>query len=193
MTSQIGSLVNVKELASTVRANEKTIKHYLFYLEQTFILKKVTPYYRNIRSEITKSPIYYFVDVGLRNWLLGLFGLPEIPSPLSGFLFENVVFNTLRSQAELTPMQIHFWRTKDQAEVDFILEKGLEVIPVEVKYAKLSKMKIPRSFRSFLAKYKPKKGYMVHAGNKEEQEEINNAKIKLLPYFKLLLDEVVVK
>lgn len=193
MTSQIGSLVNVKELASTVRANEKTIKHYLFYLEQTFILKKVTTYYRNIRSEITKSPIYYFVDVGLRNWLLGLFGLPEIPSPLSGFLFENVVFNTLRSQAELTPMQIHFWRTKDQAEVDFILEKGLEVIPVEVKYAKLSKMKIPRSFRSFLAKYKPKKGYMVHAGNKEEQEEINNAKIKLLPYFKLLLDEVVVK
>ncbi|MCL5072906.1 MAG: ATP-binding protein [Actinobacteria bacterium] len=190
MASQIGSLVNVSELASTVGVDKKTIKHYLFYLEQTFIIRKVTPYYRNIRSEITKSPIYYFADVGLRNWLLGLFGLPEIPSPLSGSLFENVVFNTLRSQTELTPTQIHFWRTKDQAEVDFILEKGLEVIPVEVKHTKLSKMEIPRSFRSFLAKYKPVEGYVVHAGNKEGQEKADGTRIELLPYFKLLLQRI---
>ena len=144
IASQIGSLVNVAELASTVGIDKKTIKQYLYYLEKTFIITKVTPYFRNTRSEITKSPIYYFVDIGLRNWLLGLFGLHEIPSPLSGYLFENVVFNTLRNQIELSPIKIHFWRTKDQAEVDFIIEKGLEVIPVEVKHTKLSKIEITR-------------------------------------------------
>lgn len=190
IASQIGNLVNVSELASTVGVDEKTIKRYLFYLEQTFIMTKVTPYFRNTRSEITKSPIYYFVDVGLRNWLLGLFGLPEIPSPLSGYLFENVVFNTLRSQTELSPTQIHFWRTKGQAEVDFILEKGLEVIPIEAKYTKLSRMEIPRSFRSFLTRYRPTKGYMVYVGNKEERETVENTKIELLPYFKLLFQGI---
>src|SRR3989344_8336524 len=121
LASQIGSLVNVSELASTVGIDEKTIKHYLFYLEQTFLIQKVTPYFRNTRSEVTKAPIYYFVDIGLRNWLLGLFGLPEIPQPLTGHSFENVVFNTLKTQVELSPTQIHFWRTKDQAEVDLAL------------------------------------------------------------------------
>lgn len=174
------------ELSSTINLNEKTIKNYLWYLEQTFIIKKVTPYFKNTRSEITKSPIYYFVDVGLRNWLLGLFGLPEIPSPLSGHLFENIVFNTLKNHLEMSPTQIHFWRTRDQAEVDFVLEKGLEVIPLEAKYTNLSKLKIPRSLRNFLTKYKPTKGYVVHSGNEEAEEIIENTTITLIPYYKLI-------
>lgn len=182
--SQIGSLVNITELSSTIGIDEKTIKHYLWYLEQTFIIKKITPYFSNTRSEITKSPIYYFYDAGLRNWLLGLFGLPEIPTPLSGHLFENVVFNILRIKIELTSTQIHFWRTRDQAEVDFILEAGLEIIPVEAKYTKMQKPEITRSYRNFLARYKPKKGYIVHLGEKFEKEE-EGTKIYVLPFYGL--------
>ena len=193
IASQIGSLVNIDELSSTVGIDKKTIKKYLYYLEKTFIITKVTPYFRNKRSEITKSPIYYFVDIGLRNWLLGLFGLPEIPLPLSGYLFENVVFNTLKSLVEFLPIQIHFWRTKDKAEVDFILEKGLEVIPVEVKHTRFSKIKITRPFRSFLAKYRPAKGYVVHVGNRDERKTVEDTDVELLSYFKLLFKKDVVK
>lgn len=162
LASQIGGLINFSELSSTINLNERTVKHYLSYLEQTFIIKKVTPYYRNIRKEITKAPVYYFCDTGLRNWLLGLFGLPEIPSQLSGHLFENMVFNLLCARLSDDPVQIHYWRTRDQAEVDFILEKGLEVVPVEVKYKKQKDSSVPRSFRNFLSKYHPKKGYIIH-------------------------------
>ncbi|OGG31314.1 ATPase [Candidatus Gottesmanbacteria bacterium RIFCSPLOWO2_01_FULL_46_9] len=190
IASQIGSLVNMVELSSTISIDQKTIKNYLFYLEQTFIIKKVTSYYRNTRKEITKAPMYYFVDVGLRNWLLGLFGLAEIPTPLSGHLFENVVFNTLKFQTELTPTQIHFWRTRDQAEVDFVLETGLEVIPVEVKYTKLIKPEIPRSFRNFITKYKPKNGYIVHLGG-SLQEHIGETRISFLPYPEIISRNLV--
>ncbi|MBI2028974.1 ATP-binding protein [Candidatus Gottesmanbacteria bacterium] len=181
IASQIGSLVNISELASTVNLDQKTTKHYLWYLEQTFILKKVTPYFRNIRKEITKAPIYYFLDNGLRNWLLGLFGLSQIPTPLSGHLFENIIFNILRQQINLSPTQIHFWKTRDQAEVDFILETGLEVIPIEVKHTKILKPEITRSYRSFLTKYKPKKGYIVHLGEKFETET-EGIRIYFIPY-----------
>lgn len=186
LASQIGGLINVSELASTVGIDEKTIKHYLYYLEQTFLIQKVTPFFRNTRSEVTKAPMYYFVDIGLRNWLLGLFGLPEIPMSLSGHLFENLVFNMLRSQKELSPTQIHFWRTKDQAEVDFVLEKGLEVTPIEVKYTKLSKIEIPRSLRSFITRYKSKNAYIINASNQEIYQTIDNTKVQLLPYYKLV-------
>jgi hypothetical protein len=186
LASQIGSLINVSELASTVGIDEKTIRHYLYYLEQTFLIQKVTPFFRNTRSEVTKAPIFYFVDIGMRNWLLGLFGLPEIPISLSGHLFENLVFNMLKSQTELSPTQIHFWRTKDQAEVDFVLEKGLEVTPIEIKYTKSSKLEIPRSLRSFIARYKSTNAYIVNTGNEESSEMVEHTDIQLLPYYKLI-------
>lgn len=185
IASQIGSLVNMVELSSTISIDQKTIKNYLFYLEQTFIIKKVTPYYRNVRKEIIKAPIYYFVDIGLRNWLLGIFGLAEMPVSLSGHIFENIVFHTLRAQTELSPTQIHFWRTRDHAEVDFVLETGQEMIPVEVKYTKLVKPEIPRSFRNFVAKYKPKTGYIVHLGGFLE-EDIDETHIAFVPYRELI-------
>ncbi|MEI7580158.1 MAG: ATP-binding protein [bacterium] len=190
LASQIGSLVNLTELAGTIGIDVKTIKHYLYYLEQTFLINKVTPFFRNTRSEVTKAPIYYFVDIGLRNWLLGLFGLSEIPISISGHLFENLVFNILKSQTELSPTQIHFWRTKDQAEVDFILEKGLEVTPIEVKYTKSSKLDIPRSMRSFISRYKPTNAYIVNNGNEESSEKVENTNIKLLPYYQLIFKEL---
>lgn len=184
IASQIGSLVNMTELSSTVEVDEKTIKHYLWYLEQTFVLKRVTPFYRNTRKEITKAPIYYFVDIGFRNWLLGLFGLPSIPSALTGHLFENIIFSMLQENIKLSATEIHFWRTRDQAEVDFVLVTGLDVIPVEAKYTKLQKPQITRSFRNFLVKYAPKKGYIVHLGEKFEVE-VEGTKMYTLPFYAL--------
>ena len=181
MASQIGSMVNTSELSSTIGVADQTIQHYLYYLEKTFIMKKVTPYYHNVRSEITKAPIYYFVDSGLRNWILGLFGLPQIPPPLRGHLFENVIFNLLRQHSSL-PATIHFWRTQDKAEVDFVINTGLEVIPVKVRYTRLKTPETTRSFKSFLTKYRPKKAYIVHLGEYME-DTFEDTKIFFLPFY----------
>ncbi len=182
IASQIGSLVNVTELSRTIGISDKTIQHYLWYLEETFIIKKVTPYYRNVRSEITKTPLYYFYDTGVRNYLLGLFGVPTIPPALGGHLFENVIFNMLRHHIHFASTRIHFWRTTDNAEVDFVINAGLEVIPIEAKYTKLQAALTTRSFKSFLDKYKPKRGYIIHLGKKLE-DTFQNTKISFLPFY----------
>lgn len=181
LASQIGGIVNFTELQSTVRLDGKTVRRYLSYLEQTFILKKVTPFYRNIRSEVTKAPMYYFVDTGLRNWLLGLFGLPEVPAPLSGHLFENSFFHVLRERVASGPTKIHFWRSRDQAEVDFVLATGTEVIPVEVKYTRLKKPGIERSLRSFLTRYRPHDAYIVHLGPRMEHM-VGTTTVHIVPF-----------
>lgn len=191
IASQIGSLVNISELSSTIGISSKTIQQYLWYLEETFILQKVTPYYRNVRKEITKAPLYYFYDTGLRNYLVGLFGLLAMPPVLSGHLFENVIFNILKALGRFfLPSKTHFWRTRDNAEVDFVLEKGLTPIPIEVKYKNIEKPEIPRSLRSFLLKYRPENAYIIHLG-KERQIKIDKTTVHFLPFYKLLEKSLV--
>lgn len=190
MASQIGNLVNISELSSTIGISGKTVLNYLWYLEETFIIKKVTPYYRNVRSEVSKGPMYYFYDTGIRNYLLGLFGLPSLPPSLSGHLFENVIFNALRQQTHFASTRIHFWRTRDKAEVDFVVSAGLEIIPIEVKYSKLKKPQISRSLRSFIGKYSPKKAFVINLGM-EKTVNLKTTKVHSLPYYKDVLNYIV--
>ncbi len=180
IASQIGGIVNISEISSTIGISNKTVNSYLWYLEKTFILHKVSPYFTNVRKEITKAPIYYFYDQGLRNYLLGLFGNVPLPSSMSGHLFENLVFNSLR-QSNIPLSDIHFWRSRDNAEVDFVVQKGFEVTPIEVKYKELKSPEISRSFRSFISTYKPKKAFVIHKGQ-ETTDQLDTTKVVYLPY-----------
>ena len=189
LASQIGCIVNFSELSTTLELDERTVKKYIWYLEETYIVRKVTPFYRNTRKEITKAPIFYFVDQGFRNWLLELFGLSEIPIPLSGHLFENIVYNMLLEKYLHSSAHVHFWRTKDNAEVDFVSEIGLDIIPIEAKHKNLNKPEVGRSYRNFIAKYSPKVGYIINLGKRQE-DQIENTKIIFAPFYQLKdLDE----
>ncbi len=180
LASQVGNLVNVAELSNTLGISVQTVREYLWYLEKTYIIGKVTPYFSNLRKEITKAPTYYFVDLGLRNYAINQFGsAATLPG---GFLFENFVYNSLKGHLNLTSTTIHFWRTQDKAEVDFVLNTGTETIPIEVKYTHLKSPEMTRSFRSFLTKYKPTKAFIIHLGSHFEGT-IEGTKVYFTPFF----------
>ena len=104
MAAQVGKIVNLSELSSTLGMSVKTIKEYLWYLEKTFILQRVTPYFKNVRKEIAKSLVFYFYDLGLRNFMSADFGrLKDI-----GFIFQNFVFNILREKSKISSSRICF-------------------------------------------------------------------------------------
>ena len=158
LASQTGSLVAVSELSSTLGISASTVKHYLWYLEKTFITHRVSPYVRNARSEITKMPTFYFYDLGLRNFAEGRTKEGMMPD---GFLFENFIFLLLRGFRDSFLHPVHFWRTKSGAEVDFVIEHGTHPIPIEVKYAAFRKPVIGKSLRSFIERYHPERAYIV--------------------------------
>ncbi|HDG97011.1 MAG TPA: ATP-binding protein [Desulfobacterales bacterium] len=185
IASQVGKLVNYSELSSTLGISFQTVRDYLWYSEKTFITRRVTPYFRNVRKEISKSPVYYFIDIGLRNYSLNLFGNLYSPSEL-GFVFQNFVFNILEESLRYTPAQIHFWRTKDKAEVDFIIEAGKSVVPIEVKFSDLKKPTIGRSMQGFIKKYRPKTGLVVNLALQGEKT-INGTVIRFVPFYKLYI------
>jgi predicted AAA+ superfamily ATPase len=183
MASQIGNLVNYAELANTLNLSVKTVKNYLWYLEKTYIISILTPYYANIRKEISKSPIYYFNDVGLRNFAIGLFNSALVDN--KGFVFENMVFLLLKNKIKNGNREIHFWRTTGKAEVDFVVDSGNVLLPIEVKYKELKKPAVERSLRSFMEKYKPAKALVVNK-NLKDQIIINKTKVEFLPFSELI-------
>ena len=184
LAGQIGNMINLNELSSTLGISVQTVRNYLAYAEKTFIVKRLTPYFRNIRKEISKSPVLYFNDLGLRNFSIGQFGRYTMLSEM-GFLFQSLVYRLLLEKIKDEGSTLHFWRTKDRAEVDFVINRGEQVIPVEVKCREMKDKAIARSLRGFISKYNPKEAWVVNISLKDE-EKIGQTRIKFIPVFELI-------
>jgi len=189
IASQIGNLLNYNELSSTLNLSYPTVKKYLWYVQKIYLLDLIAPFARNVRKEISKSPIPYFWDLGLRNYALDLFGHLSRPAEYS-FVFENFIYLLLRRRLLSSATKLHFWRTKDKAEVDFIWESGRQLIPIEVKYRSLKKETVPRSLRSFISKYHPAAAYVVNLDFKK-QITLGQTRLCFLPYHELLSIPIV--
>ena len=189
LAGQVGQLMNYTELASTLNVSFATVKNYLWYAQKIFFVELIAPYARNIRKEISKSPVPYFWDLGLRNFSLGLFGHLESPFE-KGFVFENFVFLLLRQKLRFKAAKLNYWRTKDKAEVDFVIEAGQRLIPVEVKFKHLKQEKVPASLRSFIDKYNPEQAYIINL-DLSKTLKIKKTTLFFMPFHELLRQTAV--
>lgn len=142
---QIGREVSLNELATQIRLDVKTVGRYLDILEQTFVLKRVGGFSRNLRKEIAKKAKYYFLDNGVRNAVISQFNLLEDRND-AGELFENFMIAERLKYKEYHSVlgSIYFWRTYDQKEIDYIEEREGKLFAFEFKWA--GDAKLPKEF-----------------------------------------------
>jgi hypothetical protein len=133
---QIGNEVNENELANRLKIDRKTVLSYIDILEKAFVVMRLPPFSRNPRREIGKQSKIYFLDLGIRNTLIGDFNDLSI-RPDRGAVWENFLIIE-RIKAYLNKnrtVQGRFWRTYGGAEVDYIEEMGASKIQAfEFKY-----------------------------------------------------------
>ncbi len=147
LSDQIGNLVNLSEISTTTTLSRNTAEKYLNVLIGTYVFHLVTPFYRNIRSELTKMPKVYSLDIGIRNYFTRSF---DADHQLDGHLIENFVYLELLQQFKKD--YIHFYRTIGGAEIDFVIENtGDSIILGEVKYR--PKASIPVAMKNFVERY----------------------------------------
>jgi predicted AAA+ superfamily ATPase len=175
---QSGNIINYSRLSQDTGIRTETLKTYLWYAEQTFIIRIISPWFSNPKKELTKSPTIYFNDLGMLNFNRNNFNA----TAGDGMLFQNFIQLQLQNQFENALNKINYWRTKDKAEVDFILHPGEELIPVEVKYKALKKPEIERSFRSFINTYKPKRG-IIYNLDYSSHIQINGTDVRFMRYW----------
>ena len=153
LASQSGQLLNISELSNTTKIARQTLEEYLFILESTYILKLVSPYHDNIRSELFKMQKIFFYDTGIMSMLW----LKMLTKEIIGNIFETAIFAELAKK--YLKNNIYFWRTQDKKEIDFIIKDKQKIIPLEVKINSAGFVNTP--MRYFSEKYDIKKSYCV--------------------------------
>lgn len=133
---QTASLVNISELAAPFQISRPTIREYVTLLSRIFLLEELPPWHSNRSKRLVKTPKLHLTDTGLACALLGL-DADALAADRTTFgrLLETFVFQELRRQADWREESIsfHYYRDKDQVEVDLVLESGGRLAGVEVK------------------------------------------------------------
>jgi uncharacterized protein len=154
LAAQIGSEVSYNELAGTIGIDKDTINKYLDLLEKTFVIFKLKPFSRNVRTEISKMRKIYFFDTGIRNALISNFN--SLGSRVDkGALWENfLIAEKMKMNFSLNiDAKTFFWRTSQQQEIDYIEEMENNLFAYEFSWNVNKKKKIPLTFlRAYHAK-----------------------------------------
>lgn len=145
---QIWQEVSLSALGQEIGMDSRTVERYIDLLEKSFIIFRLPPYYTNKMKEITKMQKIYFYDIGMRNALLGQYN-PIEDRVDKWAIWENYIISE-RKRARLYRQDIsteHFWRGKNQQEIDLIENTGDTLRAIEIKW-KEQKSKLPSEFVS---------------------------------------------
>lgn len=156
-SSSIGSLTNPQKLENTFRSmgnttlSAQTIKNYLEYLEDAFLIRKALRYDIKGKRYISTPYKYYFTDMGLRNARLNFRQIEET------HIMENVIYNELILRGynvdvgvvEIREHDAKGKEIKKQVEVDFVVNHGSERFYIQSAYALPSTEKMDQEVRPF--------------------------------------------
>jgi len=184
---QQGGLVNIQELATTLGLHRDTVSKYIYYLEETYVIKRLTPFFSNPRTELSKMPKLYFADAGLRNLAIGAMSNDLTVRADTGQILEGVIVSYVLNNCDLS-QRVNYWRTKSGAEVDIVISEANPLQSIEVKSGALKQVKISRGYRSFLNKYSPKKAILLNSTLWSETE-IAGCTVELIPASVFMLNQ----
>ena len=153
-----GQLFNSSKLGESLGVTYQTIRRYIDLMEQTFIIRSLPPFEKNIKKRLVKSPKIFVRDSGLLHRLLqvddfnSLMGNPVFGSSWEGFVIENII-------SSLRDCKFSFYRSATGDELDLLIERGSRTIAVECKAS--SAPQVTKGFWRAIETTKPDKTYIV--------------------------------
>lgn len=162
---RLGQLVNQAELGRDVSLPQATVHRWLNLLETSYLLVRLPAYAVNRTKRLIKAPKLYWGDTGVALHLAG-------NAPPSGAHLENLVLHDLIAwrDARLDRADLFYWRTASGEEVDFVIETGGTLLPIEVKAGPRPRAGDIVHLRSFRREYgkRARAGLLLHTGNTVE-------------------------
>lgn len=159
---RLGQLVNQTELGRDAALPQPTVHRWLNLLETSYLLVRLPAYAVNRTKRLIKAPKVYWGDTGVAMHLAGI-------EELAGAHLENLVLNDLLAwrDARLDRAELSYWRTARGEEVDFVIETGGRLLPVEIKSGTRPRLADAAHLRTFRAEYgkKARAGLLLHTGS----------------------------
>jgi predicted AAA+ superfamily ATPase len=156
-----GQVWNAAEPARSLGVNESTVRRYLDWLTQTYMVRQLPPWHENLAKRQVKAPKIYFRDTGLLHELLGirdeagLFLHPKSGASWEGYALEQVLRIAV-------PDDAYFWATHAGAELDLLMFKDGRRVGVEFK--RVDAPKLTPSMRTAVKDLRLEALYVVYPG-----------------------------
>jgi uncharacterized protein len=177
---RIGQILNITSLATDCGIDLRTAKSWLSVLEASYIIFLLQPHYENFNKRLIKSPKLYFYDTGLACVLLGIQSPDQLDTHYArGALVECLIISEIYKHYynhEKRPQHVYFWRDLSGHEIDCVIQKGNDLVPIEIK----ASMTITRNFFEGLAFWADitgntqTRGYIVYGGSKNQEWKTGN-------------------
>ncbi len=163
---QIGNEVSYNELSRLVELDKETVERYIHYLEQVFIIFRLTSFNRNLRTELKRSRKIYFYDNGVRNMIIANLA-PFSSRQDTGALWENFLVSERLKYTHYYNQYAnrYFWRTHGQQEIDYIEDYDGRLHAYEFKWNPAKKT---RFSKTFLQAYKDAETRVINRANYSE-------------------------
>lgn len=158
-----GELLNASKLAGSLGVESVTVSRYLGLMVDLLLVRRLEPWYGNVKKRLVKSPRTYVRDSGIVHALLQipnyetLLGHPVLGKSWEGFVTETII-NALPASAH--PF---FYRTSAGAEIDLVIDFGLdEYWAVEIKAGRTPGLK--KGFHMACEDLKVQQKFVVYTG-----------------------------
>ena len=128
--------LNASELGSALGIDHKTVMGYCDFLEETFLIRRVRPWFGNINKRLVKTPRLYWRDSGLLHALLNVQNIDHLYNqPWVGYSWEGFVVEQILASLDLFGLSAepYFFRTSDGIEADLLLDWAGERWAIEIK------------------------------------------------------------
>ena len=172
---RVGQLLNTNSLAGECGISHNTARDWLSVLEASYVIFRLAPYYVNFNKRIVKQPKLYFYDTGLVCALLGISGAEQIATHyLRGNIFETyIISEIIKQQYALGGRTGWFWRDRHGHEVDYLLNLGGRIIPVEIKSGETLTSDFFKGLKYWnrLADNAPEDSILIYGGREQQQRK----------------------
>lgn len=159
-----GQITNYASISRQAAISLPTVKSHYQLLEDMFVGFSVPGFTGSARKHVLSTPRFYFFDLGVRHAAAGLAAGRDTVRANPGPLLEQwVAIEIHKRLSYLGKGRLSYLRTKAGAEIDFIVDYGKKVLPIEVKWTDAPSIHDARHLLSFLAEQGPRapEGYIV--------------------------------
>lgn len=160
-----GAVLNLANVSRECHVNRKTAEGYLSILEDLLLGFRLEVFARRAKRAVAAHPKFYFFDTGVFRANRPV-GPLDAPSELDGAALEGLVAQHLRAWCDYAPgnHQLHYWQTRSQLEVDFVVYGETGLYAVEVKNSSQVQAADLRALRSFGEDYPESRRCLVYRG-----------------------------
>jgi predicted AAA+ superfamily ATPase len=160
-----GNVWNAETYARSIGVTAPTILRYIDYMEGSFMIRRLQPWFINTKKRLVKAPKVYVRDTGILHQLLHIHSYDSLlHNPIVGASWESYVVEQI-AQSVSNDLQLYYYRTQDGAECDLVLVRGITPVAcIEIKHS--NSPTVSKGFFHSINDLKPKHHFVITPASK---------------------------